>query len=39
MNEQVEAAVKSFDSDGHVRRSVEEACRLLDEFQKRYPFR
>jgi len=39
MNEQVDSALKSFDSDGHVKRDTDEACKLLEQFQKRYPFR
>lgn len=39
MNEQVDSAVKSFDADGHVKRNVDAACKLLAQFLKRYPFR
>jgi len=39
LNERIDAALKSFDAGGHVKRNVDEACRLLEQFLKRSPFR
>lgn len=30
---------EAYDADGHVKRKVDEACKLLEQFLKRYPFR
>lgn len=35
----MDSALKAFDADGHVKRNTDEAGKLLDQFQKRYPFR
>jgi len=39
MNEQFDAAARSFDVDGQIEKDVEEARRILEQFLKKFPFR
>jgi len=39
MNEQFDAAARSFDVDGQIKKEMEEARRLLEQFLKKFPFR